>query len=1207
MATYTVKKGDTLSEIAAANNTSVANLVKLNDITNPNYIVVGQVLQISGSTTKKKKKNTTSKATIKAFGVQSNTENTMYATWKWDKSNTKEYRVLWHYATGDGVWFVGSDSTVTVKQAVYSPPSNATKVKFKVKPVSKTRKVNKKDTAYWTAQWSTEKTYTFDLNDPEKPSVPSVSIDNYKLTAELDTYDKYTHYVCFQVVKDDKTVFKSGKAKVTTNHASWSCTVTAGSEYKVRCRGARSYKSGKTTKYDYGEYSEYSANVSTVPAASKGIKSIKTQSETSVLIDWYNVSNATSYELQYTTKKGYFDSSNEVSSMTVDSVVGHAEVTGLESGNEYFFRVRAVNDQGESAWTEIKSVIVGKKPAVPTTWSSTTTGVVGEDIGLYWVHNSEDASDQHGVKMELNIGGSITNVILYTETGSNEVDVGETTTYTFYGIKLDGENELDIGDVTIKVTLKEANGTCVIPTSVYNEGVNIKWRVKTKGILDEFSDWSIERTVDIYAPPTLELNVTSSDGTALETIESFPFYISGVAGPDTQKVIGYHISIIANDGYTTEDQVGNEQTISPGQEVYANHFDISEDLLLELTASSLDLENNISYTVNGTVSMDTGLTAEASTSFTVSWTDLEYEPNAEINIDSATLTASIRPYCGGDDGIGIGTWIAGTGMGTGTGTTSNTEIKDVAYGNGKFVVIDNIGNAYYSEDNGVTWNYSGRISEYGLQAVTYGDGKFVAVGNAGKAFYSEDGITWNASEPISYFVLGDEGNYVPKIYTDSLSHITYGNGRFVALNNLKCREFGAVYSEDGIKWSIGEPTRFIFSSSLSSLTYANGLFIGGGHDELGGGHWVGGKYVIHPYEAHTCYSEDGITWTYGKGTYESGEIQRGDFHNITYGNNKFICVRNNTELWSSLDGITWNRELHDYNLADLNGNCKITYSDNYFIAVQGTSIYYSEDGKIWTLGWESVGKREFTDVTFGNGTFVAIGLLQYTYSSELGKSVLDSDTGAYYLELPPLPDCILSVYRREFDGAFKEIATNIDNTSNTWVPDPHPALDYARYRIVATDKSTGSVSYCDLPGYPVGEKAVIIQWNEEWTYFDVTNEDEMEKPPWEGSMLKLPYNIDVSDKYDADVSLVEYIGRKNPVSYYGTQIGETASWRVDIDKTDEETLYALRRLAIWMGDVYVREPSGSGYWAHIKVSFSQTHCELTIPVTLDITRVEGGI
>ena len=117
----------------------------------------------------------------------------------------------------------------------------------------------------------------------------------------------------------------------------------------------------------------------------------------------------------------------------------------------------------------------------------------------------------------------------------------------------------------------------------------------------------------------------------------------------------------------------------------------------------------------------------------------------------------------------------------------------------------------------------------------------------------------------------------------------------------------------------------------------------------------------------------------------------------------------------------------------------------------------------------------------------------------------------------------------------------------------------------------------------------------------------MDEQPWSGSMLKLPYNINVSDNYSPDVSLVEYVGRKRPVSYYGTQIRESSSWSVEIPKKDKETLYAIRRLAIWMGDVYVREPSGSGYWAQVTVSFSQTHRELSIPVMFDIKRVEGGV
>ena len=201
----------------------------------------------------------------------------------------------------------------------------------------------------------------------------------------------------------------------------------------------------------------------------------------------------------------------------------------------------------------------------------------------------------------------------------------------------------------------------------------------------------------------------------------------------------------------------------------------------------------------------------------------------------------------------------------------------------------------------------------------------------------------------------------------------------------------------------------------------------------------------------------------------------------------------------------------------------------------------------------------------------------------------------------------LSVYRRNYDGSFIEIGSGIVNTENTYVTDPHPALDFARYRIVAIDDSTGAVSYSDIPGYYVGVKSVIIQWDESWGDFEATSEEPLEEIAWAGSMLKLPYNIDVSDSNTIDVSLVEYIGRQHPVSYYGTQLGVTSTWNVVIPKSDKITLYGLRRLAIYMGDVYVREPSGSGYWANISVSFHQNHCETTIPVTLNITRVEGGV
>ena len=47
-ATYTVKKGDTLSEIAQETGVSMANLQKWNNIKDPNKIKVGQVLKLTG-------------------------------------------------------------------------------------------------------------------------------------------------------------------------------------------------------------------------------------------------------------------------------------------------------------------------------------------------------------------------------------------------------------------------------------------------------------------------------------------------------------------------------------------------------------------------------------------------------------------------------------------------------------------------------------------------------------------------------------------------------------------------------------------------------------------------------------------------------------------------------------------------------------------------------------------------------------------------------------------------------------------------------------------------------------------------------------------------------------------------------------------------------------------------------------------------------
>ena len=980
-ATHKVVSGDTLSKIAADNYTKYGGstyntrskyqnyLVKLNNIEDPDKIYVGEVIKLTstgGTTPKTTKRTSTKKAVVNRFGLQSNTNNTLFATWKWDVSNTEKYQTRWYYSTGDGVWFIGSDSdstTANLKQTTYSYPDNAQQVRFYVRPVSKTKttkdaKGKEKKTSYWTADWSDVKTYVV-KEKPEKPNAPSTfEIDQYKLSFEMDGLESLNATgIQFQIVKNNSSVYKTGKLTIKTGHVEYSCTIATGGEYKVRCR---SYKGDA-----YSEWSEYTGNETTAPSAVKAITQLYAQTPTSVGVNWDPVSTATGYTIEYTTNKGYFDKGGgDVSSTT--STEDAAVLSNLTSGKTYYVRIKATNEAGESNWCPIRSVIVGTVPAAPTTWSSTSTAITDEPFKLYWTHNSEDESEQQDVVLHVQLLDA-SGVIIYNNTDVSDVakdakeytitaswmstHVAKGATQFKWRVKTRGALATRYYKVTKSGSTYKATNT---PVEIFSgsavSGVTVNGKqvyqgtdMNNKSVYyysgDAFSDWSIVRIIELHAKPTLDLRVTSKDdrnATEISKLHAFPFYIRAIPGPNTQTPISYHVTISNGGAYETTDELGNVKMVNAKEILYSKHISATStqtgicwDMI---SAEDVDLKNNRWYTIKCVVNMASGLTAEASQDIQVLWNEIDYSPNAEIFIDDEVLTAQIRPYCMG-----------------------------------------------YNPKYYRAWR-DAQVNEYG-------EYEFTAT---------------NEELDIAYGTRS-ENSYTTKCYPSDLG-----------------REGYQVY--------VGE-------------------------------------------------------------------------------------------------------------------------------AEDGTDFYYY---------------------------------------------IVEEETSS-------LANVTLSIYRREFDGSFTEIATGLTNSRATYVTDPHPALDYARYRIVAIEKKTGAVGYTDLPGYPVGETAIIIQWDEDWSNFDVdANDNAAVDPNWSGSMLRLPYNIDVSDTVKPDVEMINYIGREHPVSYYGTHIGFTSTWNTEIPKDDEETLYTLRRLQRWMGDVYVREPSGSGYWANITVSFSQKHLGKTIPVSFSITRVEGG-
>ena len=793
------------------------------------------------------------KVRIDWFSLTAGSQRNMEVLWAW--GGLQHFWIKWEYYDSNGHKWVKSEdknyatTTGETPQHQCNFDDEAKRCRVSIRPV-------KEDGSYQDyTDWAIME-YDFANNPPNLPPDPSFEINNQNqavIVFENISEDINADSIEISIYQDNSIKYKTAKVNINTetHYARYIEEVDPGHEYRVRARAVR----GSI----YGGWTNFTANDKSLPVAPSEITTLRPQKISEqqavtygVLAEWPEVETAKQYEIQWTTNIEYFDTpSSEVHSQTTEEGRGpRILITDIELGHEYFFRVRSINDKGNSRdWSQINSVTLGTRPSPPTTWSNVTSAILGEDLNLYWKHNATDGSLETFARIHITV----------IDSAHPELEPME---YTKVVENTKPEEERDQNSVyTINTSDPEWAG-------LLGEGFTIKWKVQTAGVISEYSDWSTEREVNVYTQPTLELDLTNKDGISIDEVDGFPFHVSVLARPATQKPISYYIAVVSNDYYKTLDNVGETKVVNPGDKIYQKYYDPERNawrFLLEMTPAIIDLHSGSNYTVNITVAMDSGLSATVSKDFNVFLGDTGYNPYANVIIDKETLTASINPYC------------------------------------------------------------------------------------------------------------------------------------------------------------------------------------------------------MENYE-------------------DAGEIKQ-------------------------------------------------KYSEN----------------------------------------------------------------------------CTLAVYRREYDGTFTEIATEINNDGDTYVVDPHPSLDYARYRIVARSDETGTISYCDIKAVEVGEPAIVIQWSEKWSKFDYNPDEDVLEVPWAGSMLKLPYNVDVSESKDVDVSLIEYVGRKHPVSYYGTQIGEAASWSTVIPADDKETLYGLRRLSRWTGDVYVREPSGTGYWANITVSLSKKHLDTTIPVSFSVKRVEGGM
>lgn len=245
----------------------------------------------------------------------------------------------------------------------------------------------------------------------------------------------------------------------------------------------------------------------------------------------------------------------------------------------------------------------------------------------------------------------------------------------------------------------------------------------------------------------------------------------------------------------------------------------------------------------------------------------------------------------------------------------------------------------YSSPDGLTWTQ--RFADGGpVSNITYGNGRFVAVQATwwGRTVTSTDGITWTGhmgALPVSDWI-----------------EVFYGNGTFIATSRSGANRVAT--STDGINWTLRTPPA----------------------DEWGAGAYGNGRHVAvainwDATNPAIVSTNNGATWT-------AVNTGNSEFRDITFANGLFVAVGSAGKIYTSPDGTSWTERV-----APSGGNVtlqKVIHTGSQFLAIGGdpwvlnASVFTtSTDGINWTTsGANPIGINWWSGLAVGNNRVLGL-------------------------------------------------------------------------------------------------------------------------------------------------------------------------------------------------------------------------------------------
>ncbi len=289
------------------------------------------------------------------------------------------------------------------------------------------------------------------------------------------------------------------------------------------------------------------------------------------------------------------------------------------------------------------------------------------------------------------------------------------------------------------------------------------------------------------------------------------------------------------------------------------------------------------------------------------------------------------------NGMFAGAGDAGTIVTSGQGTVwaeqnigSTVDFLGIGYGNGTFVAVGRNGNLFTSQ-TGSDWRRQNAGTDRDLFAVTHGEGLFTAVGGG---FGSGFGVVTTSADATDWTAKSVPGVFAP------IRGVAFGAGLFAAV----CTQGEVLFSPDGLDWIRRLSAR---EEDFTGVTYGDGHYVAVTRVGISG--------------SRIFVSSDGATWT----SPASGGFD--GLRAVAFGAGMFVVAGDSGTLLSSPDTEHWTRSPAPNPTVFFQG---VAFGNGRFVAVGARmgAILVSENG----ADWVQVDSRDFTDVTFGSGWFVAI-------------------------------------------------------------------------------------------------------------------------------------------------------------------------------------------------------------------------------------------